>query len=201
MAAGLVIPVSGPYAATWDGFYLGTQNDDGFVLTGTWQGQEINASDAYGMTLVEGIYRGLNWRLRLRGLEWNRPGILSALQAFGSVGAPNTTFTPVMGPVGQRWTTFSAVLSLVAVLGPIPTFVQTLTALSAIIAPQSNTEAMMTSKAREAPIEMVLFPYPTSALINVTGVVGGPARPITTAQTAAQNAAALRVSNTSFTTT
>ena len=55
MVAALVLPISGPYVGTWNGADLGTQNDDGFVLIGAYQGQEINLSDAYGMTLVEAI--------------------------------------------------------------------------------------------------------------------------------------------------
>ena len=82
MPGALVVPVSGPYTATWSGFALGTQNDDGYVLTGTYQGQEINASDAYGMTLVEAIWRGLNWRMRFRSLEFNKSGVLSLIQEF-----------------------------------------------------------------------------------------------------------------------
>lgn len=140
-------------------FTLGTQNDDGFVLTGSWQGQEINASDAFGMTLVEAIYRGLNWRVRMRGLEWNRGGILAAMQAFGSTGAPSTTFTPTLANVGDRWSKYSQQLLLSAVLNNPPSMPQTITALLASIAPQSNTEAMMTSKMREAPLEMILLPY------------------------------------------
>ena len=132
MAAGLVVPVSGPYTATWQAFTLGTQNDDGWVLAGTYQGQEVNASDAYGMTLVEAIWRGLNWRLRFRGLEFNKPGILASLQAFGSTGDPTTTFTPTLENIGDRYTRFSQTLVLTAIITTDPpTFVQTLTAMSA----------------------------------------------------------------------
>lgn len=165
MAAGLVVPVSGPYTATWNGFSLGTQNDDGYVLQGTYQGQEINASDAWGMTLVEAIWRGLNWRVRFRGLEWNKPGILAAIQAFGSSGGSTTTFTPTLQSIGDRWTKYAQALVLTSILGAYPpTIPTTLTATNAIIAPQSNTEVMMTSKAREAPLEMVLLPY--SAVVS-----------------------------------
>lgn len=160
MAAGLVVPVSGPYTATWNAFALGTQNDDGYVLTGAYTGQEINTSDAYGMTLVEAIWRGLNWRIRLRGLEWNKPGILASMQAFGSSGNPDTTFTPTLANIGDRYSKFARTLLLNSILGAYPpTTPQTLTALSAIVAPQSNVEYLMTSKVREAPFEMVLLPY------------------------------------------
>lgn len=167
MAAGLVVPVSGPYTGTWDGFSLGTQNDDGFVLLGTYQGQEVNASDAYGMTLVEAIWRGLNWRLRFRGLEFNRAGILASMQAFGSTGAVSTTLTPNLSNIGDRYSKFAKTLVLTAILGNPPTMPQTLTALTAIVAPQSNVEYLMTSKVREAPFEMVLLPYNVTAGVNV----------------------------------
>ena len=164
MAAGLVVPIAGPYTGTWNGSSLGTQNDDGFVLLGTYQGQEINASDAYGMTLVEAIWRGLNWRLRFRGLEFNKGGILSAIQAMGASGNMATTFTPTLANVGDRMSKFAQSLVLTAVLANPPTMPATLTALSAIVAPQSSVEFLMTSKMREAPFEMVLLPY--SAVIS-----------------------------------
>lgn len=157
---GLVVPITGPYTATWKGHALGTQNDDGFVLLGTFQGQEINASDAYGMTLVEAIWRGLNWRLRFRGLEFNKPGILNSMQAFGSTGQPSTTFTPILSNIGHRYSAFAEALVLSAIISVATvTFPQSLTAMGAIVAPQSNVDYLMTSKAREAPFEMVLLPY------------------------------------------
>ncbi len=155
----LVLPVSGPYTTTWDGFALGTQNDDGFQLKGTYQGQEVNASDAYGMTLVEAIWRGLNWRLQFRGLEFNRAGIEACLNMFGSTGAPAGGFTPDLAQIGQRFSAFAQPLVMTAVLPNPPTVPQTLTALGAVLAPQMNVELMMTSKVREVPLEMVLLPY------------------------------------------
>lgn len=169
MAAALVLPISGPYTGTWNDFALGTQNDDGFVLLGNYTGQEVNLSDAFGMTLVEAIWRGLNWRLRFRGLEFNKPGILASAQAFGSTGAPSTTFTPTLANIGDRYSKFGRALTLTAILGNPPTFPQTLSAATAIVAPNSNTEYIMTSKVREAPFEMVLLPFETivGSLANV----------------------------------
>lgn len=157
---GVVVPITGPYTGTWNGNALGTQNDDGFVLLGTFQGQDINASDAYGMTLVEAIWRGLNWRIRFRGLEFNKPGILASMQAFGSTGAPTTTLTPILANIGHRYSAFSQALVLSAIIATATvTFPQSITAMGAIVAPQTNVDYLMTSKAREAPFEMVLLPY------------------------------------------
>jgi hypothetical protein len=159
MAAALVVPVSGPYTATWGANPLGTQGDDGFALSVTFQGQEVNLSDAYGMTLVEVINRGLNWRLRFRSLEVNKSGFLSALQAFGQTGA-NTTLTPTLQNIGDRYSKFAAAMLLTSIIGAYPpTMPTTLTATNAIVAPQSSVEQLMTSKMREGPFEMVLLPY------------------------------------------
>jgi hypothetical protein len=166
--AGLIVPISGPYIGIWNGLPLGTQNDDGYELSCTIQGQEINASDAYGLTLVEGIYRGQNWRLRFRGLEWNQEGLIAILEMFGDSGAD--TLAPLLGvppganPIGDRWTKFGGTLLLTAILGNPPSVPQTLTALSSAFAPNSQTAFNMTSKMREFPLEMVLFPYATTVL-------------------------------------
>lgn len=166
----LVLPVSGPYTATWNAFGLGTQDDNGYVLRATYQGQEVNQSDAFGMTLVEAIWRGLNWRLAFRGLEFARVGILASMQAFGSAGAPSLTFTPILTQIGNRYSLFAQPLVLTAILPTPPTAPLTLTANGAIAAPQSSVEYLFTSKVREAPFEFVLLPYTAvvgSLVVNV----------------------------------
>lgn len=168
MAAAVVLPISGPYLGLFNSLPLGVQNDDGFVLSANFQGQEINATDSYGLTLVEAIWRGWNWRLRLRGLEANKSGLNTLLQMFGMTGA-NTTLTPQLTAIGDRWSNYCKTLLLTAILGSPPTSPQTLTALSAGLAPGQSTELMMTSKMREVPIDMVLLPY--SASVGSSSVV------------------------------
>lgn len=143
---------------TWNALPLGTQSDDGYDLSVTVQGQEVNESDAFGMTLTEWIYRGFNWRLRFRGLEWNKTGLLTALQTFGQTGAAGT-LTPQLVNVGDRATKYGQALVLTAVLGNPPSIPQSLTAASAVVAPNTNFEFLFTSKLREFPLEMCLIPY------------------------------------------
>lgn len=160
MAAGLVVPISGPYVGTWHALPLGTLNDDGYELALTFQGQEVNESDAYGMTLVEAIYRGMNWRCRLRGLEWDKTGLLDLQQEFGRTGAAaGRNLTPQLTNIGDRWTKYAQALVLTAILGDPPTVPQTLTATNAAFAPNSQSAFLMTSKVREMPLELVLLPY------------------------------------------
>jgi hypothetical protein len=155
--AALVVPVSGPYTATFDDDDFGTLNDDGYILTATTQGQEINQSDAYGMTLVEAIYRGQNWKLRIRGLEWDQEGLINALLSFGTLEAD--FFKPWLDGIGERWSTQGETLILSAILGNPPTYPQSLTAMSCCLSPNSQSESMWTSKMREFPLEFVLLPY------------------------------------------
>jgi hypothetical protein len=160
MAAALVLPVSGPYTSTWFAKPLGVQGDDGYELACTVQGQEVNETDAYGMTLVEGIYRGQNWRLRNRGQEWNRAGLLDSLQMFGQQGGTGT-FSPILTNIGDRWSKFCQALVLTATLANPPTTPQSITATNAGIAPNSQTAFNLTSKLREMPLEWILIPYQT----------------------------------------
>jgi hypothetical protein len=144
---------------------LGIMNDDGYELQCTLQGQEVNATDAYGMSLVEGIYRGFNWICRFRGLEWNRTGLLAILQMFGlQSGASPTQLAPQLVNVGDRWSKFCQALLLAAILSNPPTTPQTLTALSSGFSPNSSSAFNATSKVREFPLELVFLPY--SAVVN-----------------------------------
>jgi hypothetical protein len=166
MAAGLAVPISGPYTATFGGLPFGVQDDAGYEMSVTIQGQEMNETDQFGMTLVEGIYRGQNWRMRNRGLEW-KTGLLSALQMFGQTGAAGT-LTPLLANIGDRWTKFSLPLVMTAILGNPPTTPQSITATNAGIAPNSQSVFNGTSKLRELPLEFCLIPY--VAVVNSLSV-------------------------------
>ncbi len=173
MAAGLVVPVSGPYLGTWHALPLGTQNDDGYELRATVQGQEVNESDAYGMTLVEAIYRGQNWRVAFRGLEWNKTGLLAILQMFnpaGTAGRNGTALSPILQNIGDLWTSYCQSLVLTAILGSPPSTPQTLTAVNAGFAPNFQSSFLKTSKLREFPLELVLIPYQVTVTSITTNV-------------------------------
>jgi hypothetical protein len=156
---GLVVPVSGPYTATWFAFALGVQNDDGYELAVTLQGQEVNETDQYGMTLVEAVYRGMNWRARMRNLEWPKGGI-ALLTMFGSQSTiGDGKLNPILGSIGNRYTLAVQPLILTSILGNPPSTPTTLTANGAGFAPNSQSMFNMTSKVRELPLELVLLPY------------------------------------------
>lgn len=165
----MILPCSGPYLGTLNALSLGMQNDDGFQLRLNVHGQEMNATDQFGKTLLEGIYQGEDWRVRFTGIEWGA-GLLAAMQMFGQVGQAETLAPTLSGTyqgaggftrsiVGDRMSRYYSTLLLTAILGNPPTTPQSLTASYAGLAPEMQTEFMMTSKARELPLELCLLPY------------------------------------------
>ncbi len=163
MAAALVLPISGPYTSVFNAQVMGVMNDDGYELSCTLQGQEVNETDAFGMSLVEAIYRGMNWRCRLRGMEWNRAGLINILKMFGTTTTfTDTLLTPTLANIGDRWSKFCQPLVLTAILSNPPSIPASLTATNAGFAPNSQTAFNMTSKVREMPLEMIFIPYQTT---------------------------------------
>jgi len=150
---------------------MGTLSDDGYELGVSFGGEEVNATDAYGLTLVEAIYRGFNWKVRLTGLEW-KTALVALLKEFGSTTGLLTDglLTPQLLNVGTRWTTFAQALVLTAILGNPPTTPQSLTATNAAFAPNANSTFLLTSKVRQVPLDLVLIPY-TTVINSVTVAV------------------------------
>lgn len=162
MATSIMVPIAGPYSATWDAFTLGVQNDDGYELAVTIVGQEVNETDQFGMTLVEAIFRGFNWRCRLRNLTWAL-GTVGLLKQFGTSGtAGDGLLTPTLAGIGSKWSATNQTLLLTSLLGSPPTAPATLTATNSGFAPNSQSAFQLTSKVREVPVEMVLLPYPSA---------------------------------------
>jgi hypothetical protein len=189
----LILPVSGSYVGTWQGLYLGMMNDNGFEVTLAMKSQEINESDAFGMTLLDYVYRGMDWRIRFTGKEWSRVGtggLLNALQPFGSsmsgqlgpvVSRLGGTFPPLPNNppvagiyVGNLASGVAQILVLNSVMGNAPAppsggpvVPTTLTANGAVLSPNTQSQFQMTSKLRELQIEMCLLPYQYT--LSVTG--------------------------------
>lgn len=162
---GLIVPVAGRYAGTYGNSNIGVLNDDGYELSYSPKGQEVNDTDAYGMTLVEVIYRGGDWRIRWKTKEWTS-GMLGAFQIFGQL----SSFAPALGIIGRKFTDMASALVLTVTNGtPAVGNPNTLTASQAILSPNSNISTQFTSKVREVPIEQVLLPYvSTGAIVPFT---------------------------------
>jgi hypothetical protein len=165
--AGLIIPIAGRYSGAYTppsagALTIGVLNDDGYELSVQPKGEEVNATDAYGMSLLDYVYRGADWRLRYTGKEFTA-AIVSVMWPWG-MGA--SALSPKMGVIGRRASDVAGSLVLTAATGtpaasaPGPA---TLTAGLAIVSPNSNLAMLLTSKVRDVPVEMVLLPYTSGA--------------------------------------
>jgi hypothetical protein len=159
----LITPVAGAYTATYEApggsaLALGIQDDNGFELSVVPKGQDINLTDQYGMTLLDGIYRGMDCRLRHKTEEWS-DGLMAVLTTYGDVIAdPSPSFA--LGVVGINYVTLSGTLVLTSTSGtPAATSPATLTATQALLSANNNFTIGFTSKIREVPIEYMLLPY------------------------------------------
>ena len=153
----MTAPVAGAYTATFAAVALGIMDDNGFELSFTPQGQDINDTDQFGMSLIEGIYRGANVRIRFRAKEWTT-GVQNLIHTFGA----KATATPAwkMGVIGRKYTDIAGVLILTATAGtPAAASPATFTASSALLSPNTNLSFLFTSKLREVAFEMILLPY------------------------------------------
>lgn len=162
--ASLILPVSGPYTGAWASGDLGIMTDDGYILQAVTKAQEINETDAWGLTLLDFVTRGVDWRCRLTGKEW-KESLLDILQQFGIV--PGETFSPTLDNIGDLASNFAQTLLLTATLNDPPTSPQTLTASYASLSPSNTSDMLLTSKVRDLPLEMVLLPY----LVTINAVV------------------------------
>jgi hypothetical protein len=157
MTALITAPIAGAYTGVYNSLAIGILNDDGYVLSFVAKGQDINDTDQYGMTLIEGIYRGIDWRIRYRTKEWNT-GVQAAFQIYGAAGT-NPSPALGLGIIGRKYSAIALALVLTATTGtPSAATPATLTASLALLAPNSNVDWAFTSKVREVPIEHICLP-------------------------------------------
>jgi len=163
MPAALIQVIAGRYAGAYTppaggALSMGILNDDGFELAATPKGEEINATDAYGLSLLDFVYRGADWRLRARAKEF----AADLMKIVWPWGMGTGALSPRMGVIGRRGSDIAGSMVLTATTGtpaassPGPA---SLTAGLCVASPNANMAMYFTSKARDVPAELVLLPY------------------------------------------
>jgi hypothetical protein len=164
-----------------DGTDLGMSDDNGYEISYTTHADLVNRSDGYGMTLLDFVNQGADWRMRWRAIEW-RDGSVRASWPWGGVaGALNNNWDPLLGAVGtiagvpnqpignvgagiavagSLGSQFEHAITLTATPGtPAENKPQSIACEHCILSPNINLSSLYTSKARQIPLEYVLFPY------------------------------------------
>ena len=156
------------YTGTWNASTLGILDDNGYEISFSPKGQDINDTDQFGMTLIEGIYRGQDWRIRFRSKEFGSAGLLKLLLAWGSIAVVAPAPQAQLGTIGVTYSSLAKVLVLTVTAGtPAAGNPTSITASLSMNSPNNNISFLMTSKVRETPIETICLPYSDGAGHNV----------------------------------
>lgn len=162
MSAGGEIFLAGQYLVTWDSLDMGIMEGDSGVPTIEQinHAELINNTDAYGKSLIDGIYQGADFSAMFMCMEYRE----------GSKGAwwPFDPIVATMGVIARLLYDMSSALVLTSIAGtpaddagdPL-----TITAAAAILAPGFNTRLLFGPTLRKVPIRQVLFPYDNGDIV------------------------------------
>ncbi len=108
--------ISGPYTATYNGQNIGIV-EAGFELELIIAAQEITG-DAYGDTIIDGVYRGGNMFVTFVGQEQLKGALLSAWP-FSATAAASYALADlaVLGVIGKQFTEIGQNIVLTAIAG------------------------------------------------------------------------------------
>ncbi len=143
--------IAGPYNASF-GSALGV-TEDGFDMSFTPKGEEINQTDLFGMTLVEIIMLGGDWAVTATGLEYTK--MVGVLSSWATLGTP--------GAVSRLASSAASALVMSAAGGTATP--ASFSASRAILSPNNASSSWkLTSKLRRVPVRMTLLP--SDALVH-----------------------------------
>jgi hypothetical protein len=151
--------IAGRYSSTLAASDLGIA-EQGYELIFTPKGELINESDAYGMALIEIVYRGVDSDIMFTSLEY-KTGTIAAAWPWGTMGNS--------GIVGRLGSAIASSLVMTSTAGtPAVATPATLTATRAILSPSTNVNLLFNSKLRRVPIRFNLLPADGSVAITFT---------------------------------
>ena len=161
----LVTPVPGVYTATLNAVALGITTSDGFKLKWRPARTQINNTNLYGDTLIDGIHRGVTGvQLLATFKEWNA-ALQHAIWPWGAASPP--THDGTLGTIGRLVSDYAKALVLTAQAGSLAATknaggvpnANTFTASLAILAPENDVEMLFGPVETDVPVLFDLFLY------------------------------------------
>lgn len=144
--------IAGTYTATWNSLALG-QSEDGYTTSHQFFWDQIRG-DAYGETPQDAVYRGGEFDISWRSIDYDAAGIQTAMWPFSA-----TIYT--LGVPGRTAIGSSIAKSLIltAVAGtPAATKPATLTLTNAAIKEGFPVELLYAPRLRTVPLRMRVWP-------------------------------------------
>lgn len=162
--------IAGRYSATYNANDVGITRD-GYALTIDSEWEEIGETDAWGQSVIDGVWRGGNCFLQFTSVAYKT----GSLQAFWPFGGPlagpgvlgvlfdSTQATPL--PIAQLASNIAKAFVLTATAGtPAAATPATLTATAALLARNNNGRIMLNSKLRDVPVRLRLYPFTSAGI-------------------------------------
>lgn len=149
--------VAGRYSATYNSSDVGITRG-GYELQQESRWEDVAETDAYGLSIIDGIYRGGNVYCQFDSKAY-KTGSIAAFWPWSNLGA--------MGVIGRRASDVALSLVLtVTASTPAATYgPATLTGLYSILAPNNPARLLYNSVLREVPVRLLFLPYSSAGTI------------------------------------
>lgn len=168
----LITTIAGAYTATYNpssggsggagAVAQGICTDEGFNLGWTVHKQRVNRTDQYAQSLLDSIYQGADWDLMYVCREY-AVGNINAAWPYGKVSAL-LPLSVKMGVIARRDSDVEGSVVLTSTTGtPAVAAPATLTAAHVAAADGKSSRLQFTSRTREVPVHLVVYPYTSSS--------------------------------------
>lgn len=147
--------IAGRYPITYSGVGVGI-TDRGTELQQESAWQVINTSDAYGDSIIDGVYRGGNLHLQFTCKAY-KAGSITPFWPWGTLGVMQSPGSPV-GRLASNVASPTVLSVLAGTPAAVAGAINTLTAPLSILSPNSPASLLFTSELRQVPIRLLALP-------------------------------------------
>lgn len=161
--------VAGRYYGAYNAVDVGA-TDEGYEVSQDNDLEDIAPSDAWGSSVVDGVYRGGNVHIQFTCKEF-KPGAVTPFWPWEVLGVMQTYGGSGVTPIGRLASSVAKAMLLTALAGTAyntagATTIQTLTAASAVLAKNFDGRILFDSRLRKLPIRLMVLP--TEATVSST---------------------------------
>lgn len=153
--------IAGRYTGTYNAVDVGI-TDQGYELEQGSTMEAIEESDAFGNSLIDGIYRGGNVFLQFLGKAY-KAGAITPFWPWGAIGVMATAAAPISRLASDvaKAMVLTATANTPAAAAPA-----TLTGSLSILAPNSPAKLLFNSKLRQVPIRLQFLPSENAGTVR-----------------------------------
>lgn len=159
--------VAGRYSGAYNLLDVGITRD-GYLLTLDSEMEDIGETDAWGLTVIDGLWRGGNCFIQFTSVAY-KAGSLAAFWPYGGAVNANgvlgvlvdgTIAAPNQLPIARLASDIAKPLVLTSTAGtPAAANPATLTATAALLSKNNNGRVMFNSKLRDVPVRLRCYPF------------------------------------------